>query len=71
MFWSEEFYPPKSPYLNPLDYAEWLKRSLTSTDVSLRTAIQATFVDMDRDSLKRTSERLKPRKQPVIQAEVG
>ena len=72
-FWSEEFWPPNNPYLNPLDFYVWsvvvkVTNKPSHPNVgSLRTG----FVDMDSDALKRACERFRPRMEPVIQADRG
>ena len=77
MFWSKEFRPPNSPDLNPFGFyvcivAERItNKSRHPSFASLKAAIEATLPDMDRDSLKRTRKRFRPRMEAVIHAEGG
>jgi len=71
------FWPPNSPDLNPLDFYVWSEvervtnKSRHPNVASLRTAIEAAFTDMDRDTLKRACARFRPRMEAVIQASGG
>jgi len=52
MFWFKEFWSPNSPDLNPLDYYVWsvverVTNARHPNVMSLRTAIEAAFVDID------------------------
>ena len=73
IFWSKEFWnPPNSPDLNPLDYYVWsvverVRNKSRHPVTSLRTAIKATFVDMDSAILQRVYEYFEPRIEAVIQ----
>ena len=77
MFWSKEFLPPNSPDLNPLGLYVWsvvervTNKSRYPHVASLRAAIEAAFADMDRDALKRTCQRFRPRIEAFIQANGG
>jgi len=74
MFWFKKFWPPNSSDLNPLDYYVWsiVERSQTSLAIpnvtSLRTAIEAAFVGMDRTTLLRACEYFRLKIEAVIQA---
>jgi len=76
MFWSKEFWPPNSPDLNPLNYYVWsvervINKSRHLNVMSLRTAIEAAFADIDSAILQRACERFRSRIKIVIEVDGG
>ena len=72
MFWAKHMWPPNSPDLNPLDYFVWgvVERNTNksrhhSTD-SLKAAIIAEFLNMNKDHLITACERFQSRIAAVI-----
>lgn len=76
-FWSKEFWPPNSPDLNPLDYYVWgviervSNKSRHPNVATLQAAIEAAFVDLDKEQLKRACSRFRQRIEAVIAANGG
>lgn len=74
IFWSKVFWPPNSPYLNPLDFCVWsvsernTKKTRQPKIASVRTAIEAAFADMDHAALQRAYDIFIHRLNAVIQA---
>lgn len=76
MFWSEEFWPPNSPDLNPLDYnvwgvIEWVTNKSCTLMSRLHDAIEAAFTNINRTALERACRRFRPRIEAVIAANGG
>ena len=76
-FWPKEFWPPQSPYLNPLDFSVWAHiearacKTRHSNTNELKAFVNQAWVSMKKNFFRKACKSFQPRLERFIATKVG